>query len=486
MLVCLVSGRRVQSHDPPSPSESRRARGGGPPLLQRTRQPDARGHPSPGGSGEGGRRPRRGGLGASGPPHRLLPVRARRRPARRERDRSAGVVLAVGHPFRHQRAARHRARCAPASPIATGSTPRTRWRSSSTPSTTDGRPPSSPSTRSASRPTARWWKGPQRQGGGFSAASPPGARRPTSSPDFVFESKGRLTAGRLRGRGADPLQEPALPVGQACRTGACNVIRTRPEQRARGQLGARAPRGRVVPRPGGHARRAHRPAPRTRPRPQPRRHREGATARPPGRRLGLRHRPPELGGNVRWGVTPNLTLNGTVNPDFSQVEADASQFIYDPRSAIFFPEKRPFFLDGIEQFDDAEPPHLHAAHRGAGGGGQADRQGRGHARRRALGAWTTRRPRATADDHPIFNILRVQRDLGAQSQARPRLHRRDRRRRLATAWRPSTRASPSARSTASSCRARVSRTRDAGDVPDGAAVAGHLRAQRPPLRLPLR
>ncbi len=60
---------------------------------------------------------------------------------------------------------------------------------------------------------------------------------------------------------------------------------------------------------------------------------------------------PEVGGNVRWGVTPNLTLNGTVNPDFSQVESDAGQFTFDPRSALFFPEKRPFFLDGIEQFD---------------------------------------------------------------------------------------------------------------------------------------
>ena len=59
---------------------------------------------------------------------------------------------------------------------------------------------------------------------------------------------------------------------------------------------------------------------------------------------------PSLGGNVRWGVTSNLTLNGTVNPDFSQIEADASQFTFDPRSAIFFPEKRPFFLDGLEQF----------------------------------------------------------------------------------------------------------------------------------------
>ncbi|HEX7336603.1 MAG TPA: DUF5916 domain-containing protein, partial [Gemmatimonadales bacterium] len=59
---------------------------------------------------------------------------------------------------------------------------------------------------------------------------------------------------------------------------------------------------------------------------------------------------PELGGTVRWGVTNNLTLNGTANPDFSQVESDAQQFAFDPRQEIFFSEKRPFFLDGIEQF----------------------------------------------------------------------------------------------------------------------------------------
>ncbi len=35
---------------------------------------------------------------------------------------------------------------------------------------------------------------------------------------------------------------------------------------------------------------------------------------------------PEFGGTVRWGVTSNLTLNGTAKPDFSQVESDATSF----------------------------------------------------------------------------------------------------------------------------------------------------------------
>jgi len=57
-----------------------------------------------------------------------------------------------------------------------------------------------------------------------------------------------------------------------------------------------------------------------------------------------------LGLNVRWGISNNLTLNGTFNPDFSQVEADVAQIQFDPRQAVFVPEKRPFFLDGIELF----------------------------------------------------------------------------------------------------------------------------------------
>jgi hypothetical protein len=58
-----------------------------------------------------------------------------------------------------------------------------------------------------------------------------------------------------------------------------------------------------------------------------------------------------LGGSARWGITSDLTLNAAVRPDFSQIESDASQLVTDPRAALFFPEKRPFFLDGIEQLE---------------------------------------------------------------------------------------------------------------------------------------
>ncbi|MBN2345189.1 MAG: carbohydrate binding family 9 domain-containing protein [Candidatus Aminicenantes bacterium] len=53
---------------------------------------------------------------------------------------------------------------------------------------------------------------------------------------------------------------------------------------------------------------------------------------------------------ARWGVTPNLMLNATVNPDFSQVEADAAQLDVNTRFALYYPEKRPFFLEGADFF----------------------------------------------------------------------------------------------------------------------------------------
>jgi len=50
-------------------------------------------------------------------------------------------------------------------------------------------------------------------------------------------------------------------------------------------------------------------------------------------------------------MTPNLMLSGAINPDFSQVEADAAQLDVNERFALFFPEKRPFFLEGADFFE---------------------------------------------------------------------------------------------------------------------------------------
>jgi len=58
----------------------------------------------------------------------------------------------------------------------------------------------------------------------------------------------------------------------------------------------------------------------------------------------------EPGVTGSWSVTPNLVFNGTGNPDFSQVEADVGQLDVNNRFALFFPERRPFFLEGADFF----------------------------------------------------------------------------------------------------------------------------------------
>ena len=78
-------------------------------------------------------------------------------------------------------------------------------------------------------------------------------------------------------------------------------------------------------------------------------------------------------------------------------------------------EKRPFFLDGIEQFTTPNNADLHPADRAAGRGGQAHRQGVRHRHRAALRGGRPGRL-AHRHDHPIYNLLRLQRDVGAQSR----------------------------------------------------------------------
>ncbi len=58
----------------------------------------------------------------------------------------------------------------------------------------------------------------------------------------------------------------------------------------------------------------------------------------------------EPGLTAKWGITPNLTLNAALNPDFSQVEADAAQLDVNTQFALFFDEKRPLFLEGADFF----------------------------------------------------------------------------------------------------------------------------------------
>ena len=60
---------------------------------------------------------------------------------------------------------------------------------------------------------------------------------------------------------------------------------------------------------------------------------------------------PELGVSLKYGVTSDLTADITYNPDFSQVEADVPQIDVNQRYALYYPEKRPFFLEGKDLFE---------------------------------------------------------------------------------------------------------------------------------------
>jgi len=118
----------------------------------------------------------------------------------------------------------------------------------------------------------------------------------------------------------------------------------------------------------------------------------------------------EPGGNVRWGFLPNLTLNATIKPDFSQVEADAQQIAADNRYAIYYAERRPFFTDGIEFFDMPNPlvytrniVKPSAAARVSGKIGHTDVA--------VLTAIDDKTLSADGATSPLFAIVRLRRDL---------------------------------------------------------------------------
>jgi hypothetical protein len=63
----------------------------------------------------------------------------------------------------------------------------------------------------------------------------------------------------------------------------------------------------------------------------------------------------DAGVSGRWAITPGTSLQATINPDFSHVEADAAQLDVNTRFALSFPEKRPFFLEGSDFFETQMP-----------------------------------------------------------------------------------------------------------------------------------
>jgi hypothetical protein len=58
-----------------------------------------------------------------------------------------------------------------------------------------------------------------------------------------------------------------------------------------------------------------------------------------------------LGVDVKYTPNPTTALDATIRPDFSQIESDTAQISANERFALFFPEKRPFFLEGVDLFN---------------------------------------------------------------------------------------------------------------------------------------
>jgi len=70
-----------------------------------------------------------------------------------------------------------------------------------------------------------------------------------------------------------------------------------------------------------------------------------------GSRLEDHHPKADGGIDVKWTPSASNALDLTINPDFSQVESDVGQIAVNNQFAIFFPEKRPFFLEGVDLFN---------------------------------------------------------------------------------------------------------------------------------------
>ncbi len=246
-------------------------------------------------------------------------------------------------------------------------------------------------------------------GGLLSAREPPDL-----SPDFVFESKGRLTPTGFEIEVRIPFKSLRFPSAEAQSWGL-HVIR---RSQSSGHEDSWSPARRAAASFLGQAGTL-----------------EGLTDLRPGLVLdltpiltqsvegtpsaggwGYNADAPSPGANLRWGVTSNLTLSGTANPDFSQVESDVQQFAYDPRVAVFYAEKRPFFLDNSELFDT--PNNLIYTRRIADPDAAAKLTGKlAGTSLAALFAVDGDAASSSGAKHPLFGILRVQRDLGTGSKA---------------------------------------------------------------------
>ena len=150
----------------------------------------------------------------------------------------------------------------------------------------------------------------------------------------------------------------------------------------------------------------------------------------------------DFGGDLKYSLTPSLTLDATINTDFAQVEVDDQQVNLD-RFTLFFPEKRPFFLENAGFFSVGNPGEVDlffSRRIGIGDNGQAiPIMGGGRVSGKAgkFNVGLLNMQTSDFDDtvpSTNFSVARVSRDLPNRSSIgahlhQPRGHRRSGRRR---------------------------------------------------------
>jgi hypothetical protein len=130
------------------------------------------------------------------------------------------------------------------------------------------------------------------------------------------------------------------------------------------------------------------------------------------------------GGNLKYGVSSQMTLDFTANPDFSQIETDAPQIDYNLRYALRYQEKRPFFLEGMEIFSSPEIETVYTRQIidpswGAKISGKSGRFTYGllsaYDMHPAESLWDIHNGNGSADTRAFSNILRTKADVGSGS-----------------------------------------------------------------------
>jgi len=128
--------------------------------------------------------------------------------------------------------------------------------------------------------------------------------------------------------------------------------------------------------------------------------------------------------NFKWGITSDHTLDLTLNPDFSHIEADAPQIDVNQRFALYYSEKRPFFLEGMEifRFPQIDMVYTRRIIDPIAGGKMTGKIGRwtygilsALDTSPAESLWDIKSGNGRSADNALFNIVRVKADVMKES-----------------------------------------------------------------------